>query len=75
MTRGRRSSVKGRDGDAAERLAFYGDKILNLSVARALYAQQMLEGGDATTLSVGQMSVVVAAARRTCCLRDCSRGC
>ena len=55
--------VEGRDGDAAERLAFYGDKILNLSVARALYKQEMDAGGDATTLSVGEMSVLVAAAR------------
>ena len=55
--------VEGRDGEAAERMAFYGDKMLNLSVARALYAEQMEAGGDATTLSVGEMSTIVAAAR------------
>ena len=28
-----------RDGDAAERMAFFGDKYLNLSVAKALERQ------------------------------------
>ena len=32
-------------------------------MARALYAQEVDAGGDATTLSVGEMSTLVAAAR------------
>ena len=44
-----------RDGDAAERLAFFGDKYLNLSVALAL-ENQLAENGE--TMSVGEMSVL-----------------
>lgn len=55
------SITEGRDNDAAERLAFYGDKILSLSVARALYAQQMVSGGDAATRSLGELSSLFSA--------------
>jgi hypothetical protein len=46
----------------AERLAFYGDTIINTSVVRAMYAQQTRAGGDATTLSLGEMSTLTAKA-------------
>jgi len=49
-----------RDGDAAERLAFFGDKYLNLSVALAL-ENQLAENGE--TMSVGEMSVLCSSAR------------
>jgi dsRNA-specific ribonuclease len=48
--------------DLGECAAFYGDKHLNLAVVRALYAQQISAGGDASTMSVGEMSVLTAAA-------------
>ena len=46
-----------RDGATAERLAFFGDKILNAAVGRALYDRRGL------TLSTGEMSILVARAR------------
>ena len=49
-----------RDGDAAERMAFFGDKYLNLSVAKAL-ERQLLDGDE--TMSIGEMSVLCSSAR------------
>lgn len=46
-----------RDGETAERLAFFGDKLLNAAVAAALYDRHGL------ALSTGEMSTLVARAR------------
>lgn len=57
-----------RDGAETERLAFFGDKVLNHAVAMSLYAQQvrMRERPgheDDASYCVGQMSTLVASAR------------
>ena len=46
-----------RDGETAERLAFFGDKLLNSAVASAVYERHGL------ALSTGEMSTLVARAR------------
>ena len=46
-----------RDGETAERLAFFGDKLLNAAVAAALYDRHGL------ALSTGEMHTLVARAR------------
>ena len=46
-----------RDGETAERLAFFGDKLLNAAVASAVYDRHGL------ALSTGEMSTLVARAR------------
>ena len=51
------SAEAARDGETAERLAFFGDKLLNAAVTAALYDRHGL------ALSTGEMSTLVARAR------------
>ena len=51
------SAEAARDGETAERLAFFGDKLLNAAVAAALYDRHGL------ALSTGEMHTLVARAR------------
>ena len=51
------SAEAARDGETAERLAFFGDKLLNSAVASAVYERHGL------ALSTGEMSTLVARAR------------
>ena len=53
--------VEARNPDTTERLAFFGDKLLNAAVAEALYDTQMRTGGLNSPL--GEMTKLVAAAR------------
>lgn len=53
--------VEARNPDITERLAFFGDKLLNAAVAEALYETQMRAGGLNSPL--GEMTKLVAAAR------------
>ena len=42
--------VEARNPDTTERLAFFGDKLLNAAVAEALYDTQMRTGGSTLPL-------------------------